>query len=240
MASQPPTATPEPASEIEWVKIKTTRPVYPFPPNPQRRAITTDRLLLRPFTDSASDLQALHAIRSRPEVMRWSAQGRPDADLDETRRGSFSLQVPPRNTQRFNVAITLAATGQVIGIGGSGSFRGSQGWPEVGYMLHPDFWGRGYATEFLAAFLEAWWALPREEVEIVVDARTVSGEGEVKDEVFAATIEGDNLASHRVLSKAGFETSGAWIEDDLRDLSKKVELRGFMARRGGGGVEASA
>jgi RimJ/RimL family protein N-acetyltransferase len=227
----------KPSSNIEWVTVKTTLPVYPFPPNDQRRAVMTDRLILRPFKDDDFDLQGLHAIRARQEVMHWSIQGRPDKDVEETRHGNFALQIAPKDTQRFNLAITLASTGQIIGIGGSGSFKGEQGWPEVGYMLHPDAWGKGYATEFLDAFLETWWALPRAEAEVTVDKRTVRGDGEVKDEVISATADSPNFASHNVLRKAGFEKSGVWVEDDLRDLSKKIELHGFMARKG---VKASA
>lgn len=41
--------------------------------------------------------------------------------------------------------------GLVIGI------VGAVGGPEVGYVIHPAFWGRGYATEALRGFLEVFW-----------------------------------------------------------------------------------
>jgi ribosomal-protein-alanine N-acetyltransferase len=30
---------------------------------------------------------------------------------------------------------------------------------EIGYRLHPDFWGKGYMTEALAMFIEMWWEM---------------------------------------------------------------------------------
>jgi ribosomal-protein-alanine N-acetyltransferase len=30
---------------------------------------------------------------------------------------------------------------------------------EIGYKLHPDFWGKGYMSEALAMFIEMWWGM---------------------------------------------------------------------------------
>jgi [ribosomal protein S5]-alanine N-acetyltransferase len=30
---------------------------------------------------------------------------------------------------------------------------------EIGYRLHPDFWGKGYMTEALSMFIEMWWGM---------------------------------------------------------------------------------
>jgi RimJ/RimL family protein N-acetyltransferase len=140
-------------SEIEWVTIKTTLPVFPLPPNEQRKPVTTARLILRPFNDNEDDLKALHALRTDPGIMRWSVQGRVDKDLDETRQKNFALQVHPNDTQRYNLLICLASTGEVIGNGGNGQWKGDLGWPELGYTFLSSSWGKGYATEFLQAFL---------------------------------------------------------------------------------------
>jgi RimJ/RimL family protein N-acetyltransferase len=57
---------------------------------------------------------------------------------------------------------------------------------EVGYTFHPDYWGRGYATEALTAFMERYW-VDRPDVKVVVGKCDV-----------------ENGASGRVLEKAGF------------------------------------
>ncbi|KAF7543834.1 hypothetical protein G7Z17_g10430 [Cylindrodendrum hubeiense] len=214
---------------IEWVTIKTKLPRFPFPPNEQRQVIKSERLILRPFTNDDNDLKGLHALRAQPEVMTWSIQGRPDKDLDETRT-KFALQVSPMDTERYNLAICLASTGEMIGIGGCGMWNGELGWPVLGYMLLKESWGKGYATEFLKAFLEAWWALPHEEVEIKVDKNTVRGDGEIKDGCITAVTLDSNNASHGVLRKSGFEKATVWEEEDLRDATKMVTLYGWIAK----------
>lgn len=84
--------------------------------------------------------------------------------------------------------------------------------PNVGYGLHYDAWGKGYATEAFEALMEAWWALPREEVPVDGDD---NGEGAcpVKDKVLA-NINKANPASMGVVAKCGFEV---YREHTLKD-----------------------
>lgn len=212
-------------SPVEFVTIKTTLPKLPFPPNTERRAILTDRLLIRPFRQD--DMEALHALRSQPEVMKWSIQGRPDETMDETRK-SAALRLPPQDTERYDWVICLASTGEFIGLGGNGMWDGELGWPVLGYMLVKEAWGKGYTSEFLSAFLDAWWDLPREEVEIKVDANSVRGEGEIKKEMMSGITTDDNKASQNVMRKAGFELVSVFEEEDLRDSDAMVTLYGYV------------
>lgn len=80
------------------------------------------------------------------------------------------------------------------------------GWPELGYMFKREAWGQGYATEFVRAFAQAWSELERQEVEIMVDPRTVTMcEDGTAEECLIAMTEGSNVRSQGVLGKAGFE-----------------------------------
>ena len=54
-----------------------------LPPPSQTPAISTARLLLRPF--KADDFSVLRKLRTTPEVMRWTHQGRIDLTEHETK-----------------------------------------------------------------------------------------------------------------------------------------------------------
>jgi len=54
--------------------------------------------------------------------------------------------------------IVLKDENKVIGM--IGTNRWSQQGMEVGYCVNINYWGKGYATEALKAFLEMFWNLP--------------------------------------------------------------------------------
>ncbi|KAI0968903.1 acyl-CoA N-acyltransferase [Xylaria arbuscula] len=227
MASQTPATT-------TTRKVKTNLPRRPLPPNNARRPIHTARLVIRPLTQD--DLPALHALRTQPAVMAKTALGRVDQDLAETQT-KLDPFLAPRDAETYNPGIYLAATGELIGLGGVFGAGSALGWPEVGYMLRSEHWGRGYATEFLAAFVEDWWGLPRGEVEVEVDALSVSegtgdGEGEEGNvpELLCAIVEDTNAGSLRVMEKVGFKRFKSWTVVSRRPGSEGVEvtLIGFV------------
>ncbi|KAK1980807.1 acetyltransferase [Colletotrichum cereale] len=195
---------------LDSVTVRTALPTIPLPPHASRQPIVTDRLVLRPV--SPDDLQPLHVLRTQPEVMKWSAAGRVDADIEET-RAKLAQNLPPNDADNYDLSICLRSTGEWIGIGGcKRSGGGELGWPEIGYMLRKDYWGRGYATEFVEAFLAAWWSLPRSEREVDVDKSTVPGHraGEVVEEIVTAVTEPGNFASQNILGKCGFKKLKMW------------------------------
>lgn len=68
--------------------------------------------------------------------------------------------------------------------------------PSVGYNIHPDSWGKGYATEAVAGIIDAWWRLDR----MVLDGTAL----ELKKEKLFAACNRANLGSVKVLQKNGF------------------------------------
>jgi len=114
----------------------TLRPDYP---------LKTERLRLRPFT--RGDVEAIFAYRSREDVAQYLFD--PPLSLEEC-----ALAIHQRSTQfvleregdRIILAVTLL-NGTVIGevslIWRSEEAR--QG--ELGWIFHPDYQGRGYASE---------------------------------------------------------------------------------------------
>lgn len=229
MASLVPSNNPE-----GWVSVRTTLPVLPL--NSSRPQMTTPRLVLRPF--DPTDLEALYTLRRQPEVMQWTTVGRVDVDREET-AAKLGLFLPPNDTKTFNCAICLKETGELIGQGGVHAFEQPAGdatagpelgWPEVGYMIRKEWWGRGIATEFLTAFLGMYSGLPREgQVERKVTASSAEGavgpgpEVEV-EEALVAVVEASNIASHKVLERCGFESFLSFKDADTRAQDKTIDL----------------
>lgn len=107
--------------------------------------LETERLLLRPFAESDTD--AFFAIMDTPEVRDWLCL--PDSFNRAAAWSSMAFflgQWELRGTG--NWALEEKATGRLIGR--AGTHRPEyEDWPgvEIGWTLHPEVWGQGFATE---------------------------------------------------------------------------------------------
>jgi RimJ/RimL family protein N-acetyltransferase len=139
--------------------------------------IVTERLVLR--RARIDDLEAMHAVLSNRAAMRyWSSL--PHERIEETREWLGNMIASdPGISDDFVVELE----GRVIGK--AGFYR----LPEIGYILHPDHWGRGYATEALRAVIAH--AFARHAIPAI-----------------KADIDPRNTASIRLLTKLGFVESG--------------------------------
>lgn len=152
--------------------------------------IPTDRLLLR--RARMDDAEAMHRIMSNPTAMRyWSTP--PHAHIADTERWMASMvDADPAGSDDFIVTLD----GMLIGKLGAWKL------PEVGFLIDPAHWGKGYAREALAAFIARRRVLGSTELTADVDPR--------------------NEASLALLRGAGFEetgrASGTWqVGDELCD-----------------------
>lgn len=128
--------------------------------------IATARLLLR--RARTEDLDDLHAVFSHPDAMRYwgtpphGARAQTADLLAATRRA-----VPPDGDD-----FVIEHGGRAIGK--AGCWRVG----EVGFILHPDAWGRGFAREALtAAIPHAFAALPMDRMTADVDPRNEASLG---------------------------------------------------------------
>ena len=139
--------------------------------------IRTARLVLRrPRMD---DLEASFAIMSDPVAMRyWSTL--PHADIEVTR--AWLERKRARNAESGE-DFAIERDGQLIGEVGAGRL------PDFGFMLHPDCWGEGLATEASRGFIDYVFAKP-EVAELTAD------------------VDPRNAASLGVLGKLGFVVTG--------------------------------
>lgn len=139
--------------------------------------ITTERLCLR--RARMDDLEDLHRVFSHPAAMRyWDSL--PYEDIEQTRR-LLTGMVAASETESDDFVVEY----QERAIGKAGCWRVG----EIGFILHPDYWGRGFAHEALRAVIpHVFDALPVDRLEADVDPR--------------------NDASLKLLAKLGFRETG--------------------------------
>ena len=135
--------------------------------------LRTARLVLR--RAGWEDLAAVHRLFSNPEAMRyWS---RPEHEtLEETRHWLGFLVDQAEDSRDFLIEMD----GKVIGKAGAWAL------PEVGFLLHPEHWGKGLAFEAMTAVIAAL-------------------EAEFADlPALTAEVDPRNAASLRLLDRLGF------------------------------------
>ncbi|KFY09612.1 hypothetical protein V492_05425 [Pseudogymnoascus sp. VKM F-4246] len=149
--------------------------------------IETPRLRLSQITEQ--NLNDFHAIWSTPEATKWSSRGCLKT-VEESREWMKGLLIS-NNPEGLNYGVFVrandtsppSADAQMIGI--VGVFR-PEPIAELGYTFHPSFWGKGYATESVDAFVKRFW-------ELRSTVRTMT-----------AKTDAENHGSMRVLVKCGF------------------------------------
>lgn len=114
--------------------------------------IETERLLLRPYEDG--DAESLYAIQRRRDVTRylyWEPRSRADVRrMIERRKPLTQLE---HESDGLLLAAILRTTGTLIGDVSLRWISEEHGQGEVGFALHPDHQGHGYATEAAALML---------------------------------------------------------------------------------------
>jgi RimJ/RimL family protein N-acetyltransferase len=127
--------------------------------------LRTERLRLRPWTTSPDDVARLTDIYGRDEVTRWIG-GPPSVPPD---------QLPARwaavhdRDHRYGCWAVEPLDGRPVA--GTVLFKplpNGVGEVEVGWHLHPDAWGNGYATEAARAVIDRGFDAGLPEVYAVV------------------------------------------------------------------------
>lgn len=173
--------------------------------------IETPRLILREHVPG--DLLPLHAMLSDPATT-WYIPDMYHADIAGT---DAYLRSVMRDDEasfrlRYNLMVVEKATGEAAGSVGLHVIDGSESGAHygLGYFIRRDLWNRGYATEAVAAALDAIFA---------GDACRVT-----------ASCLAENLGSRRVLEKCGFEMEGllrrhTWHDGQWKDCAVYGRLK---------------
>ncbi|EYF03747.1 GNAT family N-acetyltransferase [Chondromyces apiculatus] len=147
----------------------------PFP------VLETPRLLLRALTPD--DVEVFHALESDPEVVRYF--GRDPLNLEGCKERLEIIATGIREVRSIRWALTLRDTGEMIGSLGFWRWNKEHHWAEIGYELATRHWNKGYMSEAFGPVLHHGFEhMGLHRIEAQLDAQ--------------------NLASARVLEKAGF------------------------------------
>lgn len=156
--------------------------------------IRTERLNLRAFEHD--DFDAVHGMRSLPEVARYTYW---EPETADEARGALERRIGFRALHEEGDVLALAAelktTGEVVGDIVLEWVSREHALGEIGFIVHPNRQGLGYATEmtrplFRIAFDE-------------VGLHRVIGRAEVR-----------NVASARVLEKLGMRQEANLVENE--------------------------
>lgn len=148
----------------------------PFP------VLETERLVLRNLTQE--DKYDLFEIRSNPTTMQYIS--RPVAKtVDDASQVIDMIMGFTANNERINWAITEKGTNKLIGLIGFPNFNLGNFRAEIGYVLNPNYTGKGIAYEALKAVIDYGFNF--------VGLHSIE-----------AIIRTENKASVKLIEKAGF------------------------------------
>ena len=162
-------------------------------------AITTKRLILREYQES--DWEAAHRYSKMEDILIYEAWGPNDEKATQAfiARTIDERKQQPRTT--FELCVTLKNTGKLIGGCGFRIEKDNPSKGNFGYIIHPDFWNNGYATEAASGIIDYM----------------VNNYG-IKE--IEATCDVLNLASQKVIQKCGLEK--------VKEIKDDFEMKGRM------------
>jgi len=140
--------------------------------------IRTGRLILRHAR--LDDVEPLHAVFSNPVAMRWWSS-MPHDSLTET---NAWVEAMMEGNAAGAPDFVVEWNGRVIGKAGFWKL------PDVGYILHPDAWGKGLAREAVRAAID----------HVLAEGLT---------QIVTADVDPENTASIRLLESLGFVRTGS-------------------------------
>lgn len=157
----------------------------PFP------LLESERLRYRKLTDA--DAPEILALRGNPETMRFIP--RPLlTDIDGALAHIKMINDKIEENLDINWAVTEKDNNKCIGIMGFYRTQPEHFRSELGYMILPEYWGKGYVTEAVKTLLDfAFNTLNFHSIEAVIDSR--------------------HTVSERVLQKNGFTKEAHFIEN---------------------------
>ena len=161
----------------------------PFP------VLETERMILRQYMDN--DAEALFSFRSNPQAMHFVPRPLHQSTEDALKMIAQITDNIVANTA-IGWAVELKESGKVIGSVSFHRIEKEHHRGEIGYMIHPDYWGKGLVTEAAAAAVHyGFTGLRFHSIEAIIDP--------------------DNVASARVLEKLNFVKEAHFKENFVQN-----------------------
>ena len=157
--------------------------------------LETERLLLRRLTEN--DANEILELRGNPETMKYIPRPLATSVQDALNHIKLINDNIDLNTG-INWAITLKGNPKLIGLIGHYRLQPENHRCEIGYMILPEYSGKGITKEAIKAVLEY-------------------GFDEMKMHSIEAVIDPDNTASERVLQKNGFVKEAHILENEFHN-----------------------
>ncbi|MEZ4853695.1 GNAT family N-acetyltransferase [Flavobacterium sp.] len=153
--------------------------------------LTSERLNFRKLNDN--DAPEILKLRGDSETMKFIPRPLATSIEDALAHIKIINDKIDENSD-INWAVTLKESDKCIGIMGFYRSQPENYRTELGYMILPEYWGKGFVTEAVKTLLNyAFNTLQFHSIEAVIDAR--------------------HLASERVLQKNGFRKEAHFVED---------------------------
>ncbi|MBL8007029.1 MAG: GNAT family N-acetyltransferase [Ignavibacteria bacterium] len=152
--------------------------------------LRTGRLLLREITPA--DAKEIFAIYSSDAAMKYFGKDT-FKTIDEAYEMIERVRKGFRDREGIRWGISFKDSDMLIGSGGFWRLIKPHFRAEIGYDLHPDYWGKGIMTEAVKAMIEF-------------------GFGKMNLHSIEANTDPENAASARLLGKNGFVKEGIFRE----------------------------
>jgi len=157
--------------------------------------LETERLILRRV--STDDINEIFALRSNPETMKYIP--RPLVTNEEEALAHFKMIDDKIETNEgINWAITLKGNNTMIGLIGHYRIKPEHYRAEVGYMILPEYHGKGITTEAVQCVIAYGFN--------TMQLHSIEG-----------VIDPENGASEKVLQKCGFVKEAHFKENEYFD-----------------------
>jgi len=158
--------------------------------------LETNRMILREFM--INDLEDFHTLETNEEVLKYLTNY-PKRTLEDSKDLLTMVMAQYRNFKTGRLAMIDKSTHGFIGWCGikfnNHKRHTYENFYDLGYRIHPNFWGNGLATEASAACLNY-------------------GLNELEILKINAIVNAQNTQSLKVISKVGFNYKESFLEDE--------------------------